>query len=207
MADITGSRAVTNAVISPNVELQIGSFTIGYARRATETQSRPVNPIYEVGTVGIIEMVPGQPAPVTLALEHVAIYGATLVGIIAKAIASGNLAGVSAAAGLSLDDTKTALQIWIQKRLGAGRTIADITSIADMPVGFQCQLNEQHPLDDTKLFITTYQNCWITRYSRPVVATGDLLTIEAMDITAQRVTTKEGIPVTSDKVEIVTKNS
>lgn len=206
MADITGSRAVTNAVISPNVELTIGNFIIGYARRVTETQSRPVNPLYEVGTVGVIEMIPGQPAPVALSLEKVAIYGATMVGIVAKAIASGNLAGVSAAAGLSLDDTKTALQIWVQKRLGAGRTMADISSLADMPIGFQCQMNEQHPLDDTKLFITTYSNCWITRYTRPVVSTGDLLTIEAMDISAQRVTTKEGIPVTADKVEVISKN-
>lgn len=207
MADITGSRAVTNAVISPNVELQIGNFTIGYARRVTETQSRPVNPLYEVGSVGVIEMVPGQPTPVTLALEHVAIYGATMIGIVAKAIASGNLAGVSAAAGLSLDDTKSALALWVQKRLGAGRGLGDVASLADMPVGFQCQLLEQHPLDDTKVFITTYHNCWMTRYSRPIVASGDLLTVEAMDISAQRVTTKEGIPVTQDKVEIVNKNS
>lgn len=205
MADITGSRAVTNAVLSPNVELMIGNFVIGYAKKATETQARDVTPIYEIGTVGIVEMAPGQPKPVTLALEHVAIYGATMVGIVAKAIASGNLAGVSAAAGLSLDDTKTALQLWVQKRLGAGHTLADISSLADMPVGFQCQLNEQHPVDDTKLFISTYSNCWITRYSRPIVSSGDLLTVETLDISAARVTTKEGIPVTSDKIEVVSK--
>jgi hypothetical protein len=205
MADTTGTRAVTNAVISPNVELLIGNWPIGYARRVTETQTRPVNPIYEIGTVGPIEMVPGQPAPVTLALEKVAIYGATMVGIVAKAIDSGDLAGVSKAAGLSLEDTKTALKVWVQKRLGAGATIGDVTSLADMPVGFQAKLNEGHPLDDTKVFITTYNNCWITRYSRPVVSTGDLLVIETMDISAQSVTTKEGIPVTQDKVEIVSK--
>lgn len=205
MADITGSRAVTNAVISPNVELMIGSFPIGYARRATETQSRPVNPVYEIGSVGVIEMVPGQPAPVTLALEKVAIYGATLVGIIAKAIDSGDLAGVSAAAGLSLDDTKSALRIWVERRLGAGKSLGDVSTLADMPVGFQCRLNEQHPLDDTKVFISTYHNCWITRYTRPIVASGDLMVVEAMDISAQRVSTKEGIPVTQDKIEIVNK--
>lgn len=207
MADITGSRAVTNAVLSPNVELQIGNFTIGYARRVTETQSRPVNAIYEIGTVGVVEMAPGQPEPVTLALEHVALYGATMVGIVAMAIASGNLAGVSAAAGLSLDDTKTALQIWVQKRLGAGHSLADVRTLADMPIGFQCQLNEQHPVDDTKIMITTYQNCWMTRFTRPVVGTGDLLTIEAMDIKAQTVSVKDGILITSDKIEVVNKSN
>lgn len=202
MADITGARAVTNASISPNIELLIGNFTIGYAKSVTETQERPVNPIYEIGSVGVIEMVPGQPAPVSLSLAHVAIYGATLPMIVAKAIASGNLSGISAAAGLSLDDTKTALQNWVTARLGAGRTMADISTLADMPVGFQVRINEQHPLDVTKVFITTYSNCWITRYSRPIVATGDLLTVETLDIRSQRVSTKEGIPVTADKVEI-----
>lgn len=207
MADITGSRVVTNAVLSPNVELQIGSFTIGYAKRVTETQARPVNPIYEIGTVGVVEMAPGQPEPVSLSLEHTAIYGATMVGIVAMAIASGNLAGVSAAAGLSLDDTKAALQIWVQKRLGAGHSLADVRSLADMPIGFQCQLNEQSPLDDTKVMITTYHNCWITRMTRPVIGSGDLLTVEAMDIKAQRVTTKDGLSVTSDKIEVVNKSA
>jgi ATP-dependent Lon protease len=67
----------------------------------------------------------------------------------------------------------------VQKRLGAGRSLGDVSSLADMPIGFQARLNEQHPTDDTKLFISTYHNCWITRYTRPIVSSGDLLTIEA----------------------------
>ena len=205
MADITGSRAVTNAVISPNVELTIGNFKIGYARRMTETQTRPVNPVYEIGTVGIVEMVPGQPAPVTLALEKAQIYGATLVNIIAKAVDSGDLSGISAAAGLSLEDTKTALRIWVEKRLGAGAAFGGIQTLADMPVGFQIKTEEQHPVDESKLYIGTYHNSWITRYTRPIVASGDLLTIETMDISSQRVSYKEGIPVTQDKIEVIAK--
>jgi hypothetical protein len=203
MADITGSKAVTNAVISPNVELQIGNFTIGYARQVTETQARPVNPIYEIGTVGIVEMVPGQPAPVTLSLEHVAIYGATMINVIALAIDSGNLAGISAAAGLSAADTATALQIWLQQRLGANATMGDVFSLSDMPVGFQCKIKEQSPISASAVFITTYNNCWITRYTRPVKATGDLLVVETMDISAQSISTKQGSVVTQDKIEVI----
>lgn len=204
MPDITGARAVTNAVVSPNVEFMIGQFTIGYIRRMTETQARPVTPIYEIGTVGIVEMTPQQPAPVALAAEHIEIYGATIINVIAKAIQSGDLSGISPAAGLSIEDTKSALKLWLDKRLGTD-DFGQVFNLADFPVGFEMRLNEQHPLDDTKMMITSYENCWLTRYSRPVVATGDLLIIETADMSAQRAVTKEGIPITQDKVEVITK--
>ena len=202
MPDVTGTRAVTNAVISPSVELKIGDFLIGYARRCTETQARPVNPLYEIGTVGIVEMVPGQPVPVTLAMEHIEIYGATFVNIIAKAVNSNNLSGISTAAGLSLDQTKAALTLWLNKR---GITYGQIFALADFPVGFQMNASEQHPTDDTKKLISIYNNCWVTRYSRPIVSTGDLLIVEAADISAKSVSYTEGVIVTADKVEIISR--
>ena len=204
MSDITGTRAVTNAVISPNVEFVIGQFTIGYTRRMTETQARPVTPLYEIGTVGIIEMTPQQPAPITLAAEHIEIYGASFINIVAKAIASGDLSGISPAAGLSVEDTKTAMKLWLDKRLGTD-DMGQVFNLADFPVGFELRLNEQHPLDDSKIMVTTYHNVWMTRYSRPIVSTGDLLIIETADMSAQRATTKEGIPVTQDKIEVINK--
>ena len=203
MSDTTGTKAVTNAVLSPNVEFQIGNFTIGYARQVTETQARPVNPIYEIGTVGIVEMAPGQPAPITLALEHVEIYGATMINVVAMAINSGQLAGISAAAGLSEADTASALTIWLQQRLGANATMAQVFSLADMPVGFQAQLREQSPVDATSVFITTYNNCWITRYTRPVKSSGDLLVVANMDISAQSITVHQGRAVTQANIEVI----
>jgi hypothetical protein len=140
-----------------------------------------------------------------MAAEHVEIYGANFVNIIAKAVASGDLAGVAAAAGTSLEDTKSALKIWLRKRFGS-ENFGQVFALADFPVGFQMRLQEQHPLDENKLYITTYHNCWITRYTRPVVATGELLIVETADISAQRATSTEGIPVTQDKVEVVSKD-
>jgi len=204
MPDTTGVRAVTNAVISPNVEFIIGQFTIGYIRRLTETQARPVAPIYEVGTVGIVEMAPGQPAPITLSAEKVEIYGAPLINVIAKAIASGDLAGVSKAAGLSLDDTKTALKQWLNKRLGTD-DFGQVFSLQDFPVGFVLKAHEQHPLDETKVMITTYDNVWCTRSSRAVAASGDLLVIGTAEMVCRGGTTTESIPVTQDKIEVVSK--
>ena len=203
MADTTGTHPVTNAVQSPNVELQVGQWTIGYAKQVTETQSRPVNALYEMGTVGPVEMVPGQPAPPTLALEHTAIYGASLINIIALAVDTGNLSGISAAAGLSIAQTAAALNLWLQQRLGANASFGQIFSLADMPVGFKAQVRENSPLDPTVVMITTYHNSWITRYTRPIKATGDLTVVEAMDISCQKITTKPGNPVTQDQVEVI----
>lgn len=198
MADVTGNHAITNAVLSPNVQLAIGQFTIGYARQATETQSREVTPIYEIGSVGVVEMAPGQPKPVTLALEHIAIYGATMINIVALAIDSGNLAGISAAAGLTTAQTVTALTTWLQAQ---GTTMDSIFDLAHMPIGFTAKVYEQSPVDPTAQQITTYNNCWITRYTRPIKATGDLLVVETMDISAQNTSTAQSkVTVTQNQI-------
>jgi hypothetical protein len=198
MSDVTGNKAITNAVLSPNVELAIGQFTIGYARQVTETQARDVAPVYEIGTVGIVEMAPGQPKPVTLALEHVAIYGATMVNIVALAIASGNMAGISAAAGLTSQQTVAALTTWLQ---ALGTTMSSIFDLAHMPIGFLAKVYEQSPVDPSAQMITTYNNCWITRYTRPIKATGDLLVVETMDISAQSTSTAQSkVAVTQNQI-------
>ena len=88
MADITGSKPVNNAVISTNIKIKIGKWIIGYIRNITETQARPANPQYEIGSVGPIDLIPAQPAAVTLACTKIAVYGANLINVIANAIKS-----------------------------------------------------------------------------------------------------------------------
>ena len=82
-------------------------------------------------------------------------------------------------------------------------SFGSIFSLADMPVGFKAQVRELSPLDPSVVMITTYHNSWITRYTRPIKATGDLTVVEAMDISCQKISTKQGSIVTQDQVEVV----
>ena len=210
MADITGSKSVNNAVISTNIKIKIGQWIIGYIRNITETQARPANPQYEVGSVGPIDLIPAQPAAVTLACTKIAVYGANLINVIANAIKSaqsGDGAAVFTAWGLTAAETATALNYWLGQRQGKGGgngDLAQVFALADIPVGFQIEIDEIFPADINKIMKTTYNNCWIVRYTRPIVASGDLLVAETADINSQFVTYAQGRLATSGNVEIVT---
>jgi hypothetical protein len=205
MADITGSKPVNNAVISTNIKIMIGSWIIGYIRNITETQARPANPQYEVGSVGPIDIIPAQPAAITLACTKVAVYGANLVNVIANAIKSAPTEGgaISPAPGLSAGETVKALNYWLGQKQGGTADLAKVFSLADIPIGFIVEVDEIFPVDPTNVMITKYMNCWIVRYTRPIVASGDLLVAEAADINAQYVTYTQGRAIASGNVEVV----
>jgi len=187
MPDITGSKAVNNAVISTNITVELGKWTIGYIRSITETQARPVNPQYEVGTVGPIDMIPSQPAAVTLACAKVAIYGANLVNVIANAIDTDQGTAIFTAPGLSALETQTAMKAWLGKYQGqgGGGNLKDVFTLSALPIGFIIKINETFSGDANKVLITEYHNCWIVRYTRPIVSSGDLLVAETADINCQ----------------------
>ena len=204
MADITGSKPVNNAVISTNIQIKIGTWVIGYIRNITETQARPANPQYEVGTVGPIDIIPAQPAAVTLACTKVAIYGGNMINIIGKALNSNNLANIEAAPGLTQAETKTALSYWLGQQQGTPGDITAIFSIAQLPVGFLIEIDERYPIPDGSVVMKSeYHNCWVVRYTRPIIASGDLLVAEACDINCQYVKYSGGRSVTAGNVEVV----
>jgi hypothetical protein len=209
MPDITGAKPVTNATVSTNITIKIGKWVIGYIRSITETQARPATAQYEVGSVGPIDLIPGQPAAVTIACTKVAIYGANLINIIARAINSDSVAvaggTIQPAPGLSADETKQALSHWLAQRQAATTTgdLTKVFSLADIPVGFTLEVDEVFAGDPTKVMKTKYINSWVVRYTRPITSTGDLLVAETCDINAQTVTYSSDRVVTSDNVEIV----
>ena len=70
-------------------------------------------------------------------------------------------------------------------------------------MGFQIEIDEIFPANADTIMKTTYNNCWIVRYTRPIVASGDLLVAETADINSQFVSYSQGRVITSDSVEIV----
>jgi hypothetical protein len=212
MADITGSKPVNNAVISTNIKIMIGTWTIGYIRNITETQARPANPQYEVGTVGPIDIIPAQPAAVTLACAKVAIYGSNLINIIARGInsavkpGSGGESSVFTAPGLTSDETINGLKYWLgqHQAIQGDGNLANVFSLADLPVGFIVEIHEIFPGASTNnVSITKYMNCWIVRYTRPIVASGDLLIAETADINCQYVKYTSARAATTTNIEVV----
>ena len=158
--------------------------------------------------MGPIDIIPAQPAAITLACTKVAVYGGNLVNVIANAIKSAKSEGstITPAPGLSAGETLTALDYWLGQKQGTGGSAGDLAtvfSLADIPIGFIVQIEETFPADPNQVMITKYNNCWIVRYTRPIIASGDLLIAETADINAQYVDYSQGRAIASNNVEVV----
>lgn len=205
MADITGAKPVNNAVISTNIKIKIGQWTIGYIRNITETQARPANAQYEIGTVGPIDIVPAQPAAITLSCTKIAVYGGNLINVIANAINSAKTeaGAIAPAPGLTSGETVKALEYWLGEKQGKTADLTKVFSLADIPVGFVVEIDEIFPPTPENVMITQYMNCWIVRYTRPIIASGDLLVAETADINAQYVKYTQGRAIAQENIEVV----
>jgi hypothetical protein len=187
MADITGVKPITNATVSTNIQILLGTSIIGYIRTLTESQTRPATSLYEIGTVGIVEQIPGQPGPVTLAVTKVATYHKNLINAIASLLNIDSVSDIDnwdIPRGMTATDVKNALTTWYGK-MSTVTTPQAVYALQYLPLGFTLKVTETNPAEVDQ--ITTYHGCFITRYSRPIVSSGELVVAETADISARYV--------------------
>jgi hypothetical protein len=184
--DITAVKTVSNAVLSPNIKLKVGTNVIGYIQNIIETQNRPANATYEVGSLGPVELIPAQPAPVTMSLTKMAVYGRNLVNALlryAEAVVSSPEV-ISGGGGLS-SVSKASITSWAKGFLAEKGidSFSGIHTLADAPCGFDIVVEETSP--DGTLMTTTFHDCYITNYSRPIAAAGNLTIAETATVTSR----------------------
>ena len=132
-----------------------------------------------------------------------------MINVIANAINSNLSEGgtIIPAPGLSTGETLTALKYWLGQKQGQAPggdgNMAKIFSLADIPIGFIVEIDEIFPPAPDNVMITKYMNCWVVRYTRPIISSGDLLVAETADINAQYVSYSQGRAITSGSVEVV----
>jgi len=165
-ADSHALTQIGKSVVSPAITIVINGVTMGYIQSLTETQSRPANPIHEVGSTGRIELVPGQPA-YNLTANKVAIY-------------KYNLLRIFAGQGVQENDLYETIKSKLQE-VGVNEATSAWSVIVEMPIPFNIQVFETDPFDDS-VSVTKYIDCFITNYTRPIDATGNLTITETCNI-------------------------
>jgi len=183
--DTTGIKPISNATVSTNIQILLGSSIIGYIRTLTENQTRPATALYEIGTVGVVEQIPQQPGVVTLAVTKVATYHKNLINAVASLLKIDSVSDMDnwdIPRGMTADQVKNALTIWYGK-MSVVTNPSKVFALQYLPLGFTLKVTETNPQEADQ--ITTYHGCLITRYSRPIVSSGELVVAETADISAR----------------------
>ncbi len=146
----------TRAVISPQIRFRVGGKDAGFIQRCEARLARDVTPKYEVGTIGAVDMIPGQPS-YALSITSLRFYDANLIQ---------RLLNPSETPPKDTKDTSNvdpasqwtgmpSVQIYIKNPSGTGNTTI------------------------------TYHNVWFTSYTEPVELGGDQTVIETAELVAE----------------------
>jgi len=127
----------------------VNGFGVGMIQSITPIQNRPVNPVYEIGNIYPVELVP-QNFSGTIECSRVTLFKNDLISAIYR--------GDVSRGGPPIDITKI-------------QTIADITFPMDI------QMITINPLGPPT--IREYTECWITSYRFPVTAGNKIITESA----------------------------
>ncbi len=190
----SGVVPFTRAVIPAANIISIGGRWIGYVQTIEEAQERPVTEQYEIGSVGVVEILPGQPR-YSLSLEKVKVYKNSALQLFMEygyQEKYGETAIKDAIQGQMVGDTANknaeVFSLITHNILPFDIEVWELNYNVDLegnPVDFVLD-----PASKSKL-VTKWLNCWISRYSKPI-AQGTINVVERMEITATRPKFEQG---------------
>ncbi len=163
--DIQGVVPISRTVTTPGVYVQVGNFIVGRIQSITESQARGATPVYEVGSVGPVDMTFGQPS-YTLAITKMKIYRQSLVQVL-------GVESMKAKDANLYNKLKNALTV------GAAKVPDDaiFRNLSHFAFPFDIKVIEVDPNTNIR-DITIYEGVVLTAYSRPINATGGLTIAE-----------------------------
>lgn len=170
ITDVRDLVPVNRAVAAASIKINIGGVLIGYIQDYTGNQNRNATPLYEIGTVGIIEHISGQPT-YNVTVNKLAVYRI-------------NFMKMAAQAGMKAKNET--LYNAIVTRLASGDPVIDFSTITENAIPFDIIVNQKDPANNTSYLVTTWVDCRITGYSETVSATGALTIAENLTLVARK---------------------
>ncbi len=180
----SGLVPFTRGVIPAANIIVIGGAKIGYIQNIDETQERPVTEQYEVGSIGPVDMLPGQPK-YSFTLSHVKVYTQSMLKVVMALGYSGGTDVNGAIQGQLSGDNKDVkvFSLITHNILPFEIQVLELNYGVDSegdPIDFNLDI------DNKKAIITKYKDCWITNYTKPI-AQGTVNVVETMSISARKI--------------------
>ena len=179
-----GDNSATLPITSTNVEVYANNMRIGIVQEFTPSESRTITPIQELGTEGVVQMLPQNTNGGTIALRRFALFnsmlanaiGLTRTGQFMPANDSDYVYGTAS----TMDSTS--------------RTYGNpFKTLKDQRVPLEFKVKVRLPDDQNDSYhVDTYIDCWLQQYSK-AIATNQIqitesATISYSDVYGEKIT-------------------
>lgn len=191
-----GDNANQMAITTTNVSIYSNGMKLGFVQSFTPSESRDITPIQELGTEGVVQMVPGNTRGGQIQLQRVALYNSDIwnaMGLTAtgqfinqdSVIESGNAAGNNFISGSAF------------KRMDSGTYGNPFRTLKDQRVPLEIWVETLLPYDTTtgsdiqnyNVLLEIYFDCWVSSYQKTIQASqvwiSESMTLEYSDMDSQ----------------------
>ena len=184
-----GVKPFTRAVIPAANVIVVGGKWIGYVQNIDETQDRPVTEQYEVGSIGPVELLPGQPK-YSFSMSKVKVYNKRLLQVFlengyAERYGPGYVGDAikGQMAGDDVDKNNELFSLLIHNILPFNIEVRELNFGVDAE-GAPMDWNlAEASKSKTK---TKYIDCMISNYTKPI-SQGNINIVETMNVSARRI--------------------
>lgn len=170
---ISQNRAGTITGLSSQIIIKVQDFTVGAIQELRINQNKPLKRYNEIGTDGVIEIVPASPATVNISVSRVVFDGMSLPEAFARAFM--NIQAQRFPFNIDIYDMQGKIDT-LNLGQGTGIRLAQgMTSDRGVKV-------------DIPPLVKRLHNCWFTSLSTPIMANNFIIT-ETAEVWAEYITT------------------
>jgi len=170
---VSQNRASTVTGLSSQIIIKVQDFTVGAIQELRINQNKPLKRYNEIGTDGVIEIVPASPAAVNITVSRVVFDGMSLPESFARAFM--NIQAQRLPFNIDIFDMQGKIDT-LSLGPGIGTGLAQGMSI------------DRGVRVDIPPLVKRLHNCWFTSLSTPIMANNFIIT-ESAEIWSEYITT------------------
>lgn len=175
-----GDTSANLAVTSTNISVWANDMQVGFVQSLTPSEQRTITPVQELGTEGVVQMVPSNTNGGQLTISRFAVYNANLF----------NALGLTRT-GKFIDATTVGANNTNYKLDGTNTTHANpFRTLKDQRVPLEFKIKTKQP-EQGKFLMETYIDCWLASYTKTIAANTititEQATVQYSDVSAVKV--------------------
>ncbi len=178
-------NSATLPITSTNIEVFANNMRVGMVQEFSPSEQRTITPVQELGTEGVVQMVPGNTNGGTISLRRFALFNSMLANAIGL-----TKTGQFIPAGDSdyVYDTANAMKDPTYRTYGNPfKTLKD----QRVPLEFKTKIRLPDDQNDS-YHVDTYVDCWIQQYSKTItsntITITETATVSYSDVYGEKIT-------------------
>lgn len=162
-----GDTSANLAVTSTNISVWANDMQVGFVQSLTPSEQRAITPVQELGTEGVVQMVPSNTNGGQLSISRFAVYNANLFNALGLTRNGqfNDKTKISSTTEFKLDDQKTTHS-------------NPFKTLKDQRVPLEFKIKTKRPTQGSYL-VETYIDCWLASYTKTIAANTITITEQA----------------------------